>query len=198
LTLIINAGFHYLKNKLEWFTDTKKFKREHNYLQLKNLYLNLYAIICQSEYLRFFLDIKESRKQIPFIEMEKRREVKKQTLDFNNIDFNNFTFNTTEYEISDAITEFNKKKISEEILNNKEYASQKLLKLAVSYRFVHEYYTDNTLESKEFLTKFQDQEIIIIWELIKTIIIETNEKLKECHMEYNKEEMITGEINIKF
>jgi len=166
LTLIFNSIFHFLKNKLDWFEDNKKFKREHSYQQLKNLYIELYAIICQSEYLRFFYDIKGSHKEIPFIEIEKRKEIKKGTLDFNNIDFGNFTFNTTEYSINDAVTEFNKKKIYEEIISKREFASPKLLKLAVAYRYVHNYYTDTTLESKESLDKFQNQEIYIIWEMI--------------------------------
>lgn len=85
LTLAINSIFHYLKSKLDWFVDTKKFKREHSYSQLKNLYLGLYAIICQSEYLRFFYDIKESHAEVPFLEMSKRKEIKKHTFDFNNV-----------------------------------------------------------------------------------------------------------------
>lgn len=97
--------------------------------------------------LRFFYDIKGSHKEIPFIEIEKRKEIKKRTLDFNNIDFGNFTFNTTEYSINDAVTEFNKKKIYEEIISKREFASPKLLKLAVAYRYVHNYYTDTTLGS---------------------------------------------------
>lgn len=198
LTLSINSIFHYLKNKLDWLTDTKKFKREYSYDQLRNLYLKLYAIICQSEYLRFFYDIKGSHDTIPFIEIEKRNEIKKKTLDFGNIDFNNFTFNTTEYEVSDAITEFNKKKICEEIIQKSEFASQVLLKLAVAYRFVQDYYTDDTLEDKESLEKFQDQELVIICKMIKTIIVETNKKLKQCNMEYSNDEIKTGEIKIKF
>mgnify|MGYP000866734145 CR=1 FL=1 len=198
ITFGTNSIFHYLKNKLDWFADTKKFNRDNSYDQLKNLYLYLYSVICQSEYLRVVFDIKGSHDDIPFLEAEKKKEIKKHTLDFNNIDFNNFTFNTVEYEISDAVTEFNKINICEYILNHKEYASQELLKLSVAYRFVHQYYLDETLESKEYLEKFRNHELILIREIVKTIVKETNSKLKLCRMDYNKDEIHTGIIKIKY
>lgn len=53
ITLLFNSLFHWLKNKFDWFVDVRKFKREHSYSQLKELYLPAYAVVAQSEFLRF-------------------------------------------------------------------------------------------------------------------------------------------------
>lgn len=71
LTLLVNLVFKLLQNKFDFMVDTKKFRRDHSYNQLKELYFEIYAIIIQSEFLRNFHQIDEfkSLKEVPFIEI---------------------------------------------------------------------------------------------------------------------------------
>lgn len=198
ITQLANLIFIFIKDRFNLLSENRMFNREFNYIQLKELYLNLYSIISQSEYLRYFHDIKGEFKDIPFLEVEKRKEIQKKVLDFEDVDFDNFTFNTTEFELNDAVTEFSKKKLAELILENSKYSSQRLLKLAVAYRYVHDYYLDNTLLDDLAKEKFSKQELIIIRNLISTVVIDTNKMLKNCNMEYNKNELKNGRIVIDF
>lgn len=186
-TLIVNIIFHWFKNKFNWFDENKRFKREYSYKQLENLYLYLYAIICQSEYLRYFHDLEEDFNKVPFLEIESKKYKKE-------INFGNGTFKSEEFNVKDAISEFNKKKMSQLIIDNAKYSSEFLLKLAVAYRYVNEHYTDKTIE-KDLLEKFQCQELKIVSEIVRVIVKETNKKLKTCNMDYNKSEMRKGIID---
>jgi hypothetical protein len=80
LTLLVNIIFKGLQNKFDFMVDTKKFRRDHYYNQLKELYFEIYAIIVQSEFLRTFHQIGEFRslQEVPFIEIEKKlKNIKK-------------------------------------------------------------------------------------------------------------------------
>lgn len=46
-------------------------------------------------------------------------------------------------EIETPISQFNKKQMCDYIINNGQYATQKLLKIAISYRFAHSHYSGN-------------------------------------------------------
>lgn len=186
LTFIANICFHFFKNKLDWFDATKKFKREYCYMQLKELYLDLYAVIAQSEYIRDFLSIQGEFDDIPFIEIEKKKITQK-------ISFSNATVEGKEYKIKDAITEFNKIGIASKIIEKSQYSSQALLKDAVAYRFLHQHYRDNTID-KSLLNKFQEDELNLLKRIVKGIVKECNEKLKMCGMEYDKQELENGLI----
>ncbi|OLQ51783.1 hypothetical protein BHT94_06850 [Bacillus licheniformis] len=79
-TFLTNIGFKFLQNKFDFMVDTRKFKRDYCYNQLSNLYLELYAVIAQSEYLRALYNLKRefSYEEVPFI--EKRSDFNKQKL----------------------------------------------------------------------------------------------------------------------
>lgn len=185
ITLVFNIGFHSLKNKLDWFVDTKKFKREHNFNQLKELYLLLYGIIVQSEYIRFFsrkyrnsdYDIQD----IPFLEV--RKTVTKVEKD-----------KTTTEEIRNEITEFNKLGIVSKIIEKSEFASQRLLKLAVAYRYVHSNY-QKRFTGTDIGDNYKSEELKLIYLLVTTIIKECNEMLEECNMDYDGKEISYGIMN---
>ncbi|MFD2627442.1 hypothetical protein [Oceanobacillus kapialis] len=182
ITLIFNTIFHWLKNKFDWFTDKKKFQREYFYSQLRELYLPLYAIVAQSEYLRKFHHLDHIPfNEIPFVEIKKERTSSR-------FDMKNGKFEREKVDIEDVITEFNKEEIIKRVIDKSEFASQELLKLAVAYRYVHKHYQDETI-IKEQLDKYQTQELELIKRIVKKIVHETNYKLKFCHMEYNKDEL---------
>ena len=183
VTLILNSIFHTLKNKFDWFQDTKKFKREYYYKQLEELYIPLYAVVAQSEYLRRLHSLDNGiYDESPFIEINTR---KRKTV------VNLFTGNVVSDEVTittDDITEFNKEKLSKLIIEKGVFASQELLKLAVAYRYTHKHYKDETLEEKKLET-FQKQELYLINQIVRLIVKESNEKLKACSMPYNKDEI---------
>lgn len=185
LTFITNMIFKYLQNKFDFMVETKKFKRDYNFEQLKGLYLELYAIIAQSEFLRYFHELQSQgkMKDIPFIESKRTKVKEKRDL------FTKEVLERKEEVIKTSISEFNKMELVDFIIKNKKYASQKLIKLAVAYRYCHEFYQkENTDNSK----KFQDEELRLIYDIVLTIVSETNAKLKYCKMDYIKSEMDTG------
>lgn len=185
LTFISNMIFRFLQNKFDFMVDTKKFKRDYYFNQLTELYLELYAIIAQSEFLRYFLDLKYGNtiKEIPFIESTRKRKKIKSNL------FSGEKIAETEEIIETSISKFNKMGLVNLIIENKKYASQKLIKLAVAYRYCHEFYQKEDLINIE---KFQKEELRLIYDIVLTVISETNTKLKFCKMDYIKSEMKTG------
>lgn len=182
ITFLVNVIFKFLQDKTDFMNDTKKFKRDFYFRQLTELYLELYAIIGQSEFLRYFHDLKKkgSIKKLPFIETERTK-----------IKSNLVTGEERKTVIEDPITKFNKMSLVQLIIKNKEYASPKLIKLAVAYRYCHENYLRDSLE-KEPREKFQVEEVRLIYEIVVTVISETNTKLKYCKMDYIASEMKTG------
>ncbi|QOE05295.1 hypothetical protein [Bacillus amyloliquefaciens] len=189
LTLIVNILFKLVQNKTDFMVSIKQFKRDHYYKQLNELYKELYAIVCQSEFLRKFHHIDElnSMKEVPFIELAKR--IKK-------IQTNLVTGEEKVIgeDVETAITRFDKKNIIALIMRNKQYASQELLKLAVGYRYCHEYYTKKDLDEIQ-LEVFQKTELDYIYKIVIRIVMETNEKLKFCKMDFNESERRTGKID---
>jgi hypothetical protein len=182
-TAILTLFAHWFKNKFDFWVDSKKFKREIANTRLSELYLHLYAVIAQSEYVRKFHNVNGTHKEIPFLEISKtKKNIKK---DF----FSEKVIESTEEIKVDAITAFNKMKLFNQIIEKGQFSSQKLLKLAVSYRYVYEHYLDDTISNVD---RFRDEELILIWEIVSNSVKETNEYLKLCAMEYNKIEKKTG------
>ncbi|WP_273851809.1 hypothetical protein [Guptibacillus spartinae] len=187
ITTAFNVIFHFLKSRLDWFVDKKKFKREHNYNQLKELYLYLYAIVVQSEYVRYFLkkynNINSTQKGAPFLQIEGNiRRFKDGKL--------------TEEDIKNDITNFSKLEIANVIIEKSKFASPKLLKLAVAYRLCDHYYLKD-FDNDKTKNNFQVEEVKLIYLIVQTIIKECNEFLKECDMEFDKKEMSNAIMNYK-
>lgn len=187
LTFIANFVFGFIKVKFNLFEEKTIFKRKYSYEQLQNLYLELYSIVAQSEYLRYFHNFDSEFKDLPFFEISQKRITTKISFSATQ----NATSEQSEKTIKDGVTEYNKEKIQELILNNAKYSSQKLLKLAVAHRYVARHYTDNTIEG-ELLNKYQIEELNTIAKIVITIVKETNQKLKDCNMDYNVDELNDG------
>lgn len=165
--------------------EQRNFKRDHNYNQLTELYLELYAVIIQSEYLRYFSKKYRNMEfvfwKIPFLETKRiRRKITNGKI--------------IEEEIKTLITEFNKKYLVEKIFDNKKYASQDLLKLAVAYRYANEYYLENN-DNEQIQKAFQLEEVKLIYLMVKTITKECNMYLENCNMPYDASELSCGRIN---
>jgi hypothetical protein len=185
-TFIANFLFSAIKIKFNLFEQKTNCKRDRYYKQLSELYLTIYAIVAQSEYIRYFHNIEGDFEDIPFLEISQRRYTTKI-----NFSKGNTQVEAKEFSVQDAVTEFNKESIANQILENKKYASQKILKLAVAYRYVSRHYTDDTIEP-EIKDKFEIEELVTIKRIVQSIVRETNQMLKECDMDYSKEELATG------
>jgi len=187
LTFLVNILFKWLQNKFDFVVDTKKFKREHYYKQLNELYFEIYSIIVQSEFLRTFYWIEEFRslKEVPFLEIQNKLKKYKSNL------FTGETLEESEEIVESTITKFNKIGLVDHIIENKKYASQDLLKLAVGYRYVHKHYQNENYPQIQ-LERFQKKELEMIYKIVSIVVVEFNEKLKFCNMDYNKTEMKKG------
>lgn len=190
-TFLTNAIFKLLQNKFDFMVDTKKFKRDLYFKQLNELDLELYAIISQSEFLRYFHDLKEKGtiEEIPFVETSRKKYYERRDL------FSGEILEQSDQVIVNSITKFNKMELVETIINKKQFASQKLIKLAVAYRYCHEFYQSEDIIASQ-LRKFQEDELRVMYDIVTTVISETNEKLKFCNMNYIKSELETGFMEV--
>lgn len=174
------------------FSSESKFKEDYYCKQYSELYSKLYAIICQSEYFRYFNKVygeKEANfEEYPFFEIIKKSTHEKRNL------FSGEILENQVVEVNDSITSFNKKEICEYIIANSNLASRKLLKLAVAYRFANDHYSGSKTptNNKDWLEGFNDEELRLIGEIIKTIIKDYNKIAKDLKFDYNKSELKTG------
>lgn len=164
-----------------------EFRREYYFSQLQKLYLPVYAIIAQSEYLRYkgIIETDVDFMHVPFIELSgtiQRFKVE------------NGNFSKTEEKVINDITLRNKEELIKTILDNKEYASQKLLKIAIAYRYEFEYYLNESL-TEEKIRDHQEYELLLLYELVVTIVKETNELLNVCGFDYTVVENDHGTID---
>lgn len=122
------------QKEMEIFSNDLTFTNEFAFNRYSLLYAKVYGIVIQSEYVRFFYKKNElqdlSFEEYPFIEI-KRNNIKQQ------IDLLTGSKISEEINsIEDEMTSFNKKELCDYIIEYSEYASPKLLKLAIAYRCV--------------------------------------------------------------
>lgn len=174
------------------YSKKSKFEEEHCYKQFSELYSRLYAIVSQSEYFRYFNNM-YSKKEASFDEYPFFEIVRSQTHQRANLFTGEILENQT-VNVNDSITDFNKKEICEFIIANSDLASKKLLKLAVAYRFVNSHYggSDRPTTDKDMLNGFNEEELRLIRELVKNIIIDYNNLAKVLNFNYSNKELTTG------
>lgn len=175
------------------FSNELTFANDYAFNRYSILYARIYGIVIQSEYVRFFFKKHEIRdfslEEFPFIELT-RTQIKQQS----NL-FTGEKISEEVHSINDEMTSFNKKELCDYIIKNSEYASQKLLKLAIAYRYAWSSY-DGTkkLEDAKMSKAFNDAEFELIKEIVKTIIMEYNEMRKIVNLSYSDHELTTGEL----
>ena len=160
-------------------TEDVKFKYDFYFKQYSELYCNLYAIIVQSEYVRYFINITEgdyySFEEQPFIEIS---QIHKTTTNGNDVSME---------EIETSISRFNRKELCEYIISKGQYASQDLLKTAVSYRFARD-----ICEGLSRTDISEEEEKTLIKKMVQIIVKEYNCLRKELKMSYDKSEIEDG------
>ena len=173
------------KENLTRFSSDLKFKYDYYYKQYSDLYCILYAMIVESEYARFFIESSQgytiSHENFPFIEVSPvihTASVKTKT--------------TIDNESQPNTISFHKIRICKTIIENGNLATQRLLKLAVSYQFVCNISTDgNNINSHSY---GEDEEYQLIKQITECIVQEYNYFRKELNMDYDENELKTGII----
>lgn len=174
------------------FSAELKFKNDFYYKQYSQLYSKLYAIVAQSEYFRYFAekyqDLNNPMDEVPFFEITGKRMEMKADL------FSGAILSQKIEEITDSVTEFNKKQICDFIIANGDVASQKLLKLAVAYRFAHRHYTGSgkDLEDEKLKKVFDDEELELIKKIVHTVVVDYNALRRDIKLDYSLSELETG------
>lgn len=178
------------RREFEDYSKDRSFKYHYYYDQFRELYTKLYCIIAQSEYLRHFFKIYNGSEwnfdDVPFVELHSQR--KTQSIKFGE---GKATVSNEATQITDGITEFNKRAIFEKIIEKGEFTSQRLLKLAVAYRFVHQNYA-GTDETSDVVKTANSEEFVLIKEIIHCIVNEYNFLRKELKLDYVESELTTG------
>lgn len=175
------------------FSHELTFANDYAFNRYSILYAKIYGIVIQSEYIRFFYKKHEiqnlSVEEFPFIEIT-CTQIKQQS-DL----FTGEKISEEVYSINDEMTSFNKKELCDYIIKNSEYASQKLLKLAIAYRYAWSNYSGTKkLEDEKLSKAFNDAEFELIKEIVKTIIMEYNEMRKRVNFSYSDYELTTGKL----
>lgn len=182
------------REKFELFSSDVRFKYDFYYKQYSELYCDLYKIVIQSEYIRHFLYLDSGREssfdEAPFIEISQTTRVK---------EIEKWgTGKETEYQktvekFDTPLSKFNKKQLCDYIIENGQYASQQLLKLAVSYRFAYSYYTGNPeIKSASMQDTANDEEFRLIREIVCCIVKEYNILRRKLNMDYSMNEIESG------
>lgn len=178
----------------ELFSSDVHFKYDFFYEQYSKLYCNLYAIVMQSEYVRHFVFLNNSKAitfdEAPFIEISPTKRVTQKTT------WGSEQPTRTEQKVEEfetSLSQYNKKKMCEYIIENGEFASQKLLKIAIAYRFAYNYYDGNRDAGQSDLSETANaEEFRLIREMVCCIVSEYNALRKGLKMEYDEQELKTG------
>lgn len=182
------------KEGFELFSSDVRFKYDFYFRQYSELYSKLYSFIMQSEYVRHFIKINEniimSFDEAPFVELSKTHIVTQSNL-MN--DDGTIEIKQEKQQIDNPMSKFNKKMLCEYIIDNSEYATQKLIKIAVAYRFSNYFYEGNPdTKNSSCQETANDEELRLIHEMVCCIVSEYNFLRKKLKMDYNEDELKTG------
>ncbi|KAF5047957.1 hypothetical protein [Acetobacterium wieringae] len=182
------------KEGFEYFSSDLRFKYDFYHKQYSELYSKIYAIVIQSEYVRRFIQItkgqEHSFEEIPFFEVTPTQRVNQQLkLEVGKP----VAFSQSSEEIETPISQFNKRQLCDYIIENGEYATQELLKIAVSYRFAYSHYEGNPeVKNSSCADAANDEEFRLIRDMVCCIVKEYNYFRKELKMNYNHSELESG------
>lgn len=186
------------KEKYELFSFDVKFKYDFFNKQYSELYCKLYAIIIQSEYVRKFVKLNNGKKitfdDTPFLEIS---PIHRETVTIKTSRDNSPSFTNKIEDIETPISQFNKMELCDYIIEKGALASQKLLKLAVSYRFAYDHYSGNGNSGSSDAKKTADEEEFrMIKDIVMTVVRDYNQLRKELKLEYNEDEIKTGILEL--
>ena len=188
------------RESFEHFSTDLQFKYNYNQRQYSELYASLYAIVIQSEYARKFLGISQSQSnssiipfdEAPFFEMKPIHRIN-QKYDL----FSEEVLEQKEEMLETPLTKYSKEYLFTFILEKSDLASQKLLKLAVAYRFAHTFYSGSPIVKGHFFASTaDDEELLLIKELVCCIVTDYNLLRKQLKLDYDIDELSSGIIRM--
>jgi hypothetical protein len=177
------------------FSHELQFKHDFYYKRYSELYARLYTIVAQSEYVRYFLTTHAGSPapsdDVPFIEIGDENTTTELDL------FTGAILSHKTEHPKDAVTDFNKKQITDFIIKKGDLASQHLLKLAVAYRYVSRYYSGSkaNLEDVNIKQAFDDQELELTKKIVQRIVIDYNTLRKDIRLEFSESELENGRFD---
>ena len=157
------------------FSKKLDFKYRFYEEQMINLYSNLYAMIAQSEYLRYFI-----------------REYRNKNVSFDEAPFWEVKKGKQHQKTEDDVTRVRKIEIANEIIKNSKYAENRLLKLAVAYRYINKNYSNGDTSHLEEKRKYDIEEIKLLGAMLKLIIKKYNFLARELGLSYSEYELKNG------
>lgn len=168
-----------------------EFKYDFFYRQYSELYCKLYAIVIQSEYVRHFLEVNDGKtitfEEAPFLEISPSHRT---TTTWKIKGTSNSSVSNKTESFETPISQFNKKQLCDYIIDNGEFATQELLKLAVSYRFAYDHYSGNgTGGSPDAKETADAEEVKLIQEIVIEIVKYYNILRKELKLAFSKKEL---------
>lgn len=182
------------REKFEEFSSDMEFKYDFFYRQYSELYCKLYAIVIQSEYVRHFLEVNDGKtitfEEAPFLEIS---PIHRTTTTWEIKGTSNSSVSNKTESFETPISQFNKKQLCDYIIDNGEFATQGLLKLAVSYRFAYDHYSGNgTGGSPDAKETADEEEFKLIREIVIMIVKDYNRLRKDLKLAFSEEEIETG------
>ena len=191
VTRLTEESKQYFRQGIEQFTTDLHFKYDFYSRQYEELYCYLYAVVVQSEYVRYCINKSSDQKitfdSIPFITIAPTKH-RTQKLEFKAGKPTQFT--QTEESIETEASKFNFEELVNHIIENGALAERDLLKYAVSYRFADMIKEDSTF-SKDSDDELNYLQIKIIESIIKTY----NLLRKELKMDFCNSELETGRLD---
>lgn len=178
----------------ELFSSDVRFKYDFSYKRYSELYCSLYAIVMQSEYLRHFFDIDMGKyfafEEVPFLQISPITKITHK-VEFGENGPTGMSAKREEFET--PLSQYNKMKLCDSIIEHSDLASPKLLKIAMAYRFVHNNYDGRGDGEKTSATETaNDEELRLIREMVTCIVMEYNGLRKDLKMDFNQTELDTG------
>lgn len=156
------------KESFERFSTDVKFKYEFYYRQYAELYCELYSFVIRSEYIRHSLDFATET----FVDFEKAPFLQMRL----------------------TISDFNADEIVYTIIKKGDLASQKLIKLAVSYRYLKNIKMHITDKNK--VESIEAEENHMVKEMVLEIVMNYNRLRKELNLSYDKDELESGKLSL--
>lgn len=189
ITKITESVKQEFNEKMQIFSTQHTFRHSFSYERYAKLYSQLYGYILQSEYAREFFEVDTifpNKEDAPFIQIATRVTTTKN---------NNGTVVSEERVMETELAEHSKIKMCQIIIENGGYASQKLLKLAFSYKVAHSFYGVEN-KNHELNEKADDEELRLIREIVICIVKEYNELRQFLEMDFCQEELKKGQVNL--
>lgn len=181
-----------ITKQLSDYNRKNDFRMKLQYERYDKLYSRIYSNICQSELFRIIIEERQGFQcdfeEYPFFDIESTRL--HTTINLEN------GMQVRQETLQNDFTKLNKKQLCQYIIDRANYASSKLLKIAIAYRFMEQHYGDGETPSNNAIDYFNHQELRLLKNMIETILLEHQELINELELEFNVTQHSNTDFNI--